>query len=282
MGQNTEILPDESLRGNLATKVLKYGILALGTVAVIIIIAAILIFFTATGDAAQQAAQKEKGIALIVNIFQSLLPVIATWIGTVIAFYFGTANFEAANKSVRALVDQITNSEDKLKATKITDKGVMRLFADINYNTDLSGKEYTEILVQKDLLDFIDANTSSNKKGDRVPIFDNKKSVRCIIHESTLNEFARKLSLKKFETLVDKTLDVITLDELINSTDEEMKMKITKSAEFVSKTATLFDANEKMKSNKYCQDVFVTENGKAEEEIIGWITNNKIAEFCKI
>lgn len=99
---------------------------------------------------------------------------------------------------------------------------------------------------------------------------------------TTAGEFARKLSLKKFETLADKALDVITLEELINNTDEEMKMKITKSAEFVSKRATLFDANEKMKLNKYCQDVFVTENGKAEEEIIGWVTNNKVSELCKI
>lgn len=278
MGLSTENKPDESLRGNIATKILAYGIWALATISIIIIIAAIVMLFRASGTPAEMAAQKDKAIALIVNIFQSLLPVIATWIGTVIAFYFGAANFEAANKSVEALVKQITNTDDKLKATKISDKGVMRSFAEINYNIELSEKAFTDILIQKDLLEFIDLN----QKGDRLPILDSKKAVRCIIHESTLNEFARKLTLKKFETLAEKTLDVITLEELTNNTDEEMKMKITKSAEFVSKTATLFDANEKMKLNKYCQDVFVTENGKAEEEIIGWVTNNKVAEFCKI
>ncbi len=279
MGQNTEILPDESLRGNIATKILAYGILALAAISIIIIIAAIVMLSDVSGTPPEIATRKDKAIALIVNIFQSLLPVIATWIGTVIAFYFGAANFEAANKSVQALVKQITNTEDKLKATKISDQGVMRSLGEINYNTEISGKAFNEILIQKDLMEFID----SNKKGDRLPILDSKKSVRCIIHESTLNEFARKLTLKKFESLADKSLDVISLEQLINNTDEEMKKKITQSAEFVSKTATLFDANEKMKLNKYCQDVFVTENGKAEEEIIiGWITNNRVAEFCKI
>lgn len=279
MAQTTEVKPDELLRGNIATRILKYGILALGIIATVIIIAAIFMIKNAKGDtAADIAIQQDKGIALIVNIFQALLPVIATWIGTVIAFYFGAANFEAANKSVRALVEQITNTEDKLKATKISDKGVMRAFAEINFNSELSEKEFKDIFIQKDLLDFID----SNKKGDRLPILDSKKGVRCIIHESTLNEFVRKLSIKKFETLEEKKLEEITLEELINSTDDEMKNKITKSVEFVSKNATLFDANEKMKLNKYCQDVFVTENGEPTEGIIGWITNNKIAEFCKI
>src|SRR5262245_15336751 len=37
-----------------------------------------------------------------------LLPVIGTWIGTVLAFYFTKENFEAANRSVQSMVGRIS------------------------------------------------------------------------------------------------------------------------------------------------------------------------------
>ena len=263
---------DEKLRGSIATKVLMYGTLTLLIIASIIIITAVVMLITSKG------ASEDKAISLIVNVFHALLPVIATWVGTVIAFYFGKANFEAANKSVQEMVKQITSSDDKLKATKVGDKGVMRLLPEINYNKEIIDKEDKDINVAKDLLDFID----TNKKGERLPIFDKQISVRYIIHESTINEFARKLGTAKYPGLKDKKLEEITLDLMVNSSDEEMKNKLIKSLVFVSKNATLFEAKEKMTSSQWSQDIFVTENGNATEPAIGWITNNKITELAKV
>ena len=44
-----------------------------------------------------------------------LLPVIGAWVGTVLAFYFGQVNFEAASKSAQNLVRQLSPRE-KLQA----------------------------------------------------------------------------------------------------------------------------------------------------------------------
>src|SRR5262249_33614331 len=44
-----------------------------------------------------------------------LLPVIGAWVGTVLAFYFGQVNFEAASKSAANLVRQLSPRE-KLQA----------------------------------------------------------------------------------------------------------------------------------------------------------------------
>ena len=38
-----------------------------------------------------------------------LLPVMATWVGTVLAFYFGGENFESASKQVRASNAQLVD-----------------------------------------------------------------------------------------------------------------------------------------------------------------------------
>jgi len=269
MADNT-IAPGEKARVGIATQIIIYGTVVLGLVAISIIIAGLII-------ASRQPAT-DKGMNLVTDVFHSLLPVIAAWIGAVIAFYFGKENFESANKSVQDMVKQITNADDKLKATKVSDKDVMRLIADISYNKDIIDKEDKDINVSKDLLDFID----NNKKGDRLPVFDNKAVCRYIIHQSTLNEFIRRLSTGKYPNIKDKTLEEITLDHMVNNSDEEMKNKLTKSQVFVSKDATLFEAKEKMTGNKWSQDVFVTDTGKATEPVIGWITNNKIAELSKI
>ena len=41
------------------------------------------------------------------TILNMVLPVVATWIGTVLAFFFGRANFESANLQVQQLVDRV-------------------------------------------------------------------------------------------------------------------------------------------------------------------------------
>jgi hypothetical protein len=51
---------------------------------------------------------------------------------------------------------------------------------------------------------------------------------------------------------------------------------------FVKKTATLLDAKNAMDAMKECMDVFITENGKVEEPILGLITNNRLLEVAKV
>jgi hypothetical protein len=273
MPQDPTIPDDEKLRGSIATKVLLFGTLILCIIAAIIVIAGITLLVVA-----KNPADTDKALNLILSVFHALLPVIATWVGTVIAFYFGKANFEAASKSTQDLVMKITNSDDKLRSTKVSDDGIMRPFNQISYNKAIAGKADKDINVQKDLLEFIDAGN----KGDRLPIFNDKNIIRYILHESTINEFARKLASGQYPSLSGKKLEDITLDQMTSATDDEMNSKVNHTLVFVSKNSTLFDANEKMKSNKWSQDVFITETGAATEPVLGWITNNRIADLSKI
>ena len=56
---------------------------------------------------------------------------------------------------------------------------------------------------------------------------------------------------------------------------------VEKSLGFVSVKATLGEAKATMEKTKNCQDVFVTENGKADEPIIGWLANTDISKHAK-
>ncbi len=45
------------------------------------------------------------------NIFNVVLPVFSSWVGTILAFYFGRESFESANQQVRELVEKLDPEE---------------------------------------------------------------------------------------------------------------------------------------------------------------------------
>jgi hypothetical protein len=63
------------------------------------------------------------------NIFNALLPVFSTWVGTLLAFYFSKDNFEAATKSVTNLANKISGTNERLQQITVKDK--MRLRKDM-------------------------------------------------------------------------------------------------------------------------------------------------------
>src|ERR1700730_8315375 len=50
------------------------------------------------------------------NVMNSVLPLLGTWVGTILAYYFSKENFEAATQSVTALAKQLT-PQQKLQST---------------------------------------------------------------------------------------------------------------------------------------------------------------------
>jgi hypothetical protein len=45
------------------------------------------------------------------NVLHTVLPLVGTWVGTIIAFYFTKENFEAATRSVTDMARQLTSTE---------------------------------------------------------------------------------------------------------------------------------------------------------------------------
>ncbi len=240
--------------------------------------------------------------AALQSLYSTFLPLIGTWMGAVIAFYFGKENFDAANKNVQALVQKIVTSEDKLKSIKVSDPNVMITLGNISDNKDIRTKSDPNILIEKDLLGFFDVN----KNIERLPIMDSSFVVRYILHKSLITDFMLNINLSKLKIPVTgigvpapaavppvsaaapaiaattKTVDLVTLDDLINNSTDQYKQSVIKSAEFVSKDASLLEVQTKINNSKYCQDVFVTDDGTAAKPVIGWITNNKVIELSRV
>lgn len=203
-------------------------------------------------------------------VFDSLLPVFGTWVGTLLAFYFSRENFEAATKSVTDIARGMSGT-DKL-GTILAREKMIRADQMATLPKDLQGKKDDEIM--------LDAVVTHLKglKLDRLPLFaDNKASApaRCVIHLSNINTYlagspaGRKLS----DLLVDKDLDPV----------------FKRSFSCIAQSCTLADAKSAMDNQSkalsplgHCYDVFVTATGAETEPVIGWITNDIINENSKV
>jgi hypothetical protein len=203
-------------------------------------------------------------------IGQTLLPLWGTWIGTVLAFYFGKANFEAATKSYQ---DVIKNMSPEEKIARQLVKDVMLPLKDIlylDYDAE-SPKLINDILKYPQFEPY-----------NRFAMFDKNKVVKYMIHRSTFYQFIYlKYNELKSQGKTPDT-DTLTLTDLLSCADEKIKNTLTRGIGFISINANLLDAKRVIDATDECQDVFVTESGKPTEPVLGLITNNRIFQYAKV
>lgn len=202
----------------------------------------------------------------IVGLF---LPVIGTWMGTILAFYFTKENFESASRSLRETISSLT-SEEKLKSTKVNE--VMISAAQIDKYPLKDGQTWDNVPIVE-YINFLDS-----VKRQRLVIFENN-NVKYVIHKSTLSSYV----YNKLMAGVQKTdIDKLTIADLLKDAPQDLKDYVTNTVDFISESATLFEAQQKMNANPICQDVFVTSSGKNTDPIKGWITNVIVTEKAKV
>jgi len=198
-------------------------------------------------------------------VFTAVLPLFGAWVGTILAFYFGKENFEAATRSVTAIARSVGLME-KLKAIPAKDKMIPK--AQMLFGTLPAD--------QINLLKVLD-KLKQEKKGDRYPILNDKEHPVYIIHRSAIDGYlvskARQDSSPK--------LDALTLKSLLDD-DADLKKLFETSFETVKEDATLAEAKSAMDRTPKCQDVFVTKNGTKQEPVLGWITNAIIQEVATV
>jgi hypothetical protein len=111
----------------------------------------------------------------------------------------------------------------------------------------------------------------------RIPILAPNGAAKYIIHQSMLYKFISEKSMAPGGAPLN--ISTLTLEELLEFSN--MRDLVEKSLAFVSKKATLGDAKAIMEKTKNCQDVFVTESGRADEPITGWLPNTELSKHAK-
>lgn len=185
-----------------------------------------------------------------------LLPVLGTWAGTILAFYFTKENFAAASKSSIDLQKALNPVQEKLTSIKATDTMI-----DISEATKFTLPESAGETKLKELLKEFDGK-------ERLPMLDDQGRVKYVAHRSLIDRFI----VKHLGDDAEHTLGVLV---------KESEMVLTGFG-VLSKTATLAEAKALMDNNKDCLDVFVTEDGTKTGKAIGWVTNVIVQEQAQL
>jgi putative lipase involved disintegration of autophagic bodies len=194
------------------------------------------------------------------NVLSAVLPLLGSWVGTVLAYYFSRDNFEAANQSLSNMVDKVSQTE--LKSVPVTERMIKV--------DEIFHKQESEI--NQKLVDILEKFDDSKEIWSRLPIFSDEKQIKGLIHRATIEKFIMK-NYKNSDS--SQKIEDLTIRDLLK--DPELKDKY----DVLGESSTLADAKEKM-DQLTCKDVFITKSGKPEEPVIGWITNAIIMKNAKL
>ena len=256
---------DSQFRVALAKTVTTWALVAiLGIVTVIILIAGI------NAIRFPQKEQRDQFFDIAKYVLGVLLPVIGAWVGTVLAFYFGQVNFEAASRSAANLVRQLSPRE-KLQAEaashammKINEVTTFKIPPD-KTEADITIRELIDEGFEKD----------KTRPRQRLPILDAESRGKYVLHRSTIDAF---VAPKKRPPDVDET--TLSLKDLLE--DAKIKDYIVNSFMPLAPGATLADAKDLLDKNPQCLDILVTKDGTKNGIVDGWITNVMVLNAATI
>jgi hypothetical protein len=194
--------------------------------------------------------------------FTMLVPMVGTWMGTVIAYYFTSKNYQHASEVWGQ------SGEEKLKSIPV--KQAMIPLANMDVVTlppKSNGKDFG---FQKELLDRFKGRIS------RLPVLDSSGVAKYIIHESQAFEFVTEMAKGQ------SSLSLASLDLKQFLDFGENEKFVSRTMAFVAIDRTLADAKTAMEAVNDCQDVFVTEDGSRDKPVLGWIMNVDIAKRAKV
>jgi len=239
--------PNVRTRAILATVIICIsigGIIALSLVAI----------FTLTGPDRTEMTRQ---------VFSAVLPLLGTWVGTVLAFYFARESLQAATDSTTQLIGRPDPHSPVSQ--------VMISYSQIVSHT-LRPNEAAESVALVDLLD--EMHTVGKH---RIPIIHADGSVAYIVHEAAITKFIAIPPVPAAggappaDPLAGKTVaDLLVLPDLA---------ELVKAMGFVAVTATIADARNEMRRVPQCNDVFVTPRGRSDEPLAGWLTNTDLASM---
>lgn len=255
-------------------KIGKYMIL--GSLGLLIVFTVLLVgglwwfLSAALGGNPKEFPQEEFRYALehLDRFISSIVPLLAAWVGAVIAFYFARDNFDAATENTKALVGQMTGVD----LSVITVEETMIRRAQMTVATT---EEDGALKLKSQLLPrFMDRGLSRflilDKDGKGVGVLQDGY-VTAILAEPP-ERFA-------------KGADEITLKDLLD--DAPTKDLLAASTVYAARGDTLGAVRRKMqeaskRAPRTVRDAFVTEDGTEKTRVIGYLSNLDIAEKARL
>lgn len=188
------------------------------------------------------------------TVLNTLLPVYGTWIGTVIAFYFGAKNFQTASEQSRALYKET----QKVEGQSLLINQVMRKLADMTVFVLKEGITDEGITIQE-LKDKYGENVT------RLPVLNADTSPKYMIHKSKLDAFISGGG----------TYEATLADFFAK---QQVEFGVDQGFVVVAESENVANAKSKLEENSTVQDIFVTKNGSSKEPLLGWVSNIRLTK----
>jgi len=231
---------------------------------------ALVVMALVVGYVARTAYFEAKSLSVATDLVEkflfALLPMIGTWVGTVLAFYFTNDSFQTASNQTRltladareARLRQISVREAMVPISK-----VQAIEAD--------EAEWPNVYFDTDVIDLI------NKKFSRVPFLSKGRGrVLGIVHDAIVKAYAWQNGVPPQGGTKTRTLKDFLEDAAVREF-------FAHSLAFVGPDATLADVKRAMDAasarGHTCRDVFVTEDGTPTGKPLGMVTNIDLEKF---
>lgn len=207
----------------------------------------------------------EKRFNYVKDVLTILLPLIGTWVGTVLAFYFSKENFTAAAQQTANLVRQLT-PEQRLQSIPV-DEVMIDMLSDKTVKLPLTADRGPEKL--KLIADIVDAILEKEQR-NRLPIVDQAGKVLYVLHRSYIDKFLVRRAQDPTTPIANVTLKDLLADKDLQS--------VFQAFATVGRDARLIAVKQAMDGNTNCSDAFMTEDGTKGSRAIGWVTNVIVRE----
>ncbi len=226
--------------------------------ALVVVSLAAIILIILVSLAVYSAGENERSDT-VKDVLNAVLPLIASWVGTVLAYYYSRENLTAATRNATEMAQQLSGVE-KLQVLRVRDSMIGR------ERIDTMKLDETSLLTE--IVAFL-----RERRRQRLPVFSEQGAVRFIVHLSTINGFISQSALDG------QPLDGLTFGDLL--ADPQRAELLRSSFGTVAETATLADAKAALEQGRDREDVFVTRSGGRDEPVLGWITNNDLVRLAR-
>jgi hypothetical protein len=199
------------------------------------------------------------------DIFNSLLPLYGTWVGTILAFYFSRNAFEAASSASNRSFQQATSGS--ASASPPPDNVLAKILLKSLANNLI----FSENNLNKPLQEVL--NNLNDKGRYRLIVVDAAKKYVDIVYRVNV---ATYLANPGGGQQVNPPPQPPTLDQYIKFRDAQgAKLRVV----FLPENATLADADAKLKETTGCRDVIVTADGQPTSPVVAYVTDIDINEY---
>jgi hypothetical protein len=215
------------------------------------------------------------------DVFNAVLPVLGTWVGTLLTFYFARENFKAAQES---------KANDSATPEKLVRE---LMFAPPFPMLEKNLAEQGDKAKLKEILAFFNKRSATTGLFAPTRVFiprayagNDVRFARFILSKEIIELYFKALSLAKKdgEPDPDPTLEDLVTDERFRQTLNDISYGTVEAdasparARSVLQNLTTTVALSGSDSTHYrCRDILVTESGGAKSPVLGWITEETLS-----